>query len=108
MPNHNDNMSVDEGFDALDYSYASYNEQSSPITIRGERNLWCAVIYQAFLDLEDKEAGDDAKRWLLRDKKDFVLVCSLAGFSPMHVRVAALRRCEELTCQAQERVAYQD
>src|ERR1700744_1877064 len=97
MPMHTDNISVDDGFDALDYNYASYNTRSFDTTVRGERHLWCAVIHQAFLDLEDKNACDEAKRWLLRDKKDFVLVCSLAGFSPLLVRMAALRQCEGLT-----------
>ena len=94
MQNSNDNVSIDAGFDMLDYSYAHYSTVAPDITARGERNLWCAVIHQAFMDLQDKEEGDAAKRWLLHDKKDFVLVCSLAGFSPRIVRMAALRQCE--------------
>jgi hypothetical protein len=100
MPTHTDNASIDEGFDALDYSYTHYSAVAPDVTAQGERNLWCAVIHQAFMDLEDKEEGAAARRWLLQDKKNFVLVCSLAGFSPMLVRMAALRLCEskELEC----------
>jgi hypothetical protein len=94
MPTPSDNASIDEGFDALDYSYAQYGVVAPDVTARGERHLWCAVIHQAFMDLEDKEEGTAARRWLLHDRKDFVLVCSLAGFSPLLVRMAALRLCE--------------
>jgi hypothetical protein len=36
----------------------------------------------------------EAKRWLLRDNQDFVMVCSLAGVSAIEVRKSALRICE--------------
>lgn len=94
MSTHTDNASIDEGFDALGYCYASQGTFMQDLSVRGERNLWCAVIYQAFMDLEDKEEGAAAKRFLLHDKKDFLHVCSLAGISPLHVRMAALRLCE--------------
>lgn len=93
-----DNTGVDDGFDLLDYNYAHYNFREYEITVRGEHQLWCAVIYQALLDLEDRNECREAKRWLLHDKKDFVLVCALAGISPRLVRSAASRKCRELTC----------
>ncbi len=96
MHTHPDNMSVDAGFDALDYNYADYKIYDCYTNIRGERHLWCAVIHQAFIDLEDEMESAEARRWLLRDKRDFVLACSLAGFSPLTVRMAALERVEIL------------
>src|ERR1700722_13616795 len=91
-----DNICVDADFDSLEYNYDNRNSTNSDITIRGERNLWCAVIHQALLDLEDREESAEARRWLLRDKRNFALVCSLAGVSPLAVRMAALARVEAL------------
>ncbi len=92
MPTHNDNISVDEGFDALDYSYTNSNAAECNIHIRGEHHLWCAVIYQALYDLGVKEESTEAQRWLFRNNKDFLLVCALAGMDPVTVRQAALKR----------------
>ena len=89
-----DNISVDGGFDVLDYSYADNRHYGTSVTVKGEVNLWCAVIAQAFGDLHLLHESDEAKRWLLRDNSDFYLVCSLAGVSPVAVRKSALRTCE--------------
>lgn len=97
-----DNTSVDAGFDTLDYNYEYPNSANNDIAIRGERNLWCAVIHQALLDLEDHEEGAEARRWLLRDKQNFILVCSLAGVSPLAVRMAALAKVESLAAVKRE------
>jgi hypothetical protein len=92
MPSSPDNITVDEEFDALEYSYENRTAFANDVHIKGERNLWCAVIAQAFDDLANKEECREAKRWLLHDKKDFVRVCSLAGLLPIAVRKAALKR----------------
>jgi len=97
MPACSDNVTVDEGFDVLDYNYDSHIPVRNDISIRGERNLWCAVIVQAFDDLDHKEEGREARRWLLHDKKDFPFVCFLAGVSPVTVRKAALKRSESVS-----------
>jgi len=105
MHPHADSISVDSGFDALGYGYV--NMQAQPGTISdGERELWCAVIAQAFVDIgvivpqgsdgmgkaqrPDRRRFDDALRWLLRDKSDFAYICDLAGVSPWIIRRAAL------------------
>jgi hypothetical protein len=71
-----------------------------------ERRLWCAVIEQAFIDtgiisdprgVRAKAAAvrtaskerDEAARWLLHNREDFVYVCTLAGVSPSVIRHAA-------------------
>ncbi len=103
MQNHTDNISVDAGFDTLDYNYENRGVASDDLTVKGERHLWCAVIYQAMLDLEDETGSVEARRWLLRDRRDFVLVCSLAGISPLAVRMAALARVEALAVAKKEK-----
>jgi len=99
---HADNKGVDAGFDTLDYGYADARGIARNMSAYGERDLWCAVIIQAFVDIgaiapSNKEAAhrakakefDEAVRWLLRDRKDFVYICDLAGVSPHIIRCAA-------------------
>ncbi len=105
MQSHADNMSVDSGFDGLCYAYANAKNASSDPFTHGERDLWCAVIAQAFMDMgaisaptsgrrpdtritQGKEY-DEAVRWLLRDKTDFAYICDLAGVSAPIIRRAA-------------------
>jgi hypothetical protein len=105
MSSNADNMSVDSEFDGLGYGYANAPNVRQHPTVYGERDLWCAVIAQAFIDIgaiapvtsgrkaeslpaRGKEC-DEAVRWLLRDKKDFVFICDLAGVSPHIIRRAA-------------------
>jgi hypothetical protein len=105
MQSHVDNRSVDGGFDESDYSYANPQNASHNPLVHGERDLWCAVIAQAFVDMGairpvtsrrrpgSPKAGDEgfnaATRWLLRNKADFAYVCDLAGVSPQIIRRAA-------------------
>ncbi len=101
---HMDNMGVDGGFDALDYSYASAPASGRNTRVNGERDLWCAVIAQAFFDMgviapptshsphasrAGKNTFNDAARWLLHNDRSFVFVCDLAGVSPHVIRRAA-------------------
>lgn len=96
MQIHIDNISVDDGFDALGYNYENNNSGAYDVAVRGECRLWCAVIHQAFADLENENENLAAKLWLLRDKTDFPLVCFLAGMSPHVVRKAALEKMRML------------
>ncbi len=105
MQSHPDNMGVDSGFDALDYGYANPGNPSPDPAIHGERDLWCAVIAQAFMDMgaiapptsgrdPDVQGArgreyDEAVRWLLRDRHHFAYVCDLAGVSAPVIRRAA-------------------
>ena len=98
-------MSVDAGFDALEYSYAEGMHMLHHLTAYAERDLWCAVIAQAFVDigailpvgssravpteLPDNLRYHEAIRWLLGDKQDFSYICELAGVSPAVIRRAA-------------------
>lgn len=54
-----------------------------------EQVLWKAVICRAFADAV--QGSRKARDWLLTDVEDFVMVCSLAGVSPVTVRSAASR-----------------
>ena len=98
MQVHTDNASVDAGFDMLDYAYANESGSGKDKFVQGEKQLWSAVINQAFIDINDKEAAREAIRWLLYDRHDFALVCSLAGISPITVRNSAKRI---LSCRLQ-------
>ena len=106
MPSHVEYVSVDDGFDALGYGYADSKVAAAEPAIHGVRDLWCAVIAQAFMDIgaitpatsDKRPAGilraggkefDEAVRWLLRDKSDFAYICELAGVSPHIIRNAA-------------------
>ena len=58
--------------------------------------LWQAVIQQQFADMRDQNKKEDceilrsqARHWLLQDRRDFSLVCELAGVNPERVRVYA-------------------
>jgi hypothetical protein len=51
MTLHADNKSVDAGFDALDYGYANGKHAMHDSAIHAERDLWCAMIEQAFIDM---------------------------------------------------------
>lgn len=94
---HTDNMSVDDGFDALGYNYELSPPAQGGAETRGMRALWCAVVYQAFADLEHIKYGDEARRWLLYNKTDFPMVCMLAGMSPRILRRAALKKVRMLS-----------
>jgi hypothetical protein len=58
-----------------------------------ERQLWCAVVERALHDALNPGEGacggqdwrrihDDARRWFLRNNRDFRLVCDAAGYDP--------------------------
>jgi len=96
MQSHLDNVSVDAGFDTLDYSFSPVSSSGLNPAIYGERGLWCAVIEQAISDLESVAESREARHWLLRDNQDFPLVCNLAGLSPVAVRRAVLEKCKML------------
>jgi hypothetical protein len=56
-------------------------------------HLWQAVIRQQFADLKNKNRKEDgqilraqAQLWLLEDRRDFPVVCELAGWHPDRVR----------------------
>lgn len=61
-----------------------------------ERILWQKVLLQALLDISskaqanpaDREAREEAKRWVERGGKDFRTVCSLAGIHPERLQEA--------------------
>jgi len=104
MPSRTDTMGAGDGFDAIGYRYASTKVTSYNVATHSERNLWCAVIAQAFVDIgaiipltpgssyQPRTCGrefDEAARWLLRNKSDFPLICDLAGVSPHVIRCAA-------------------
>ena len=102
MSSFNDNISVDTGFDGLDYSYAEHQHSTIYNPARGEKYLWCAVIAQAFTDLQMKQEQDEAGRWLLRGGEDFLLVCALAGVSATQVRKSALDKITRLQMQPEK------
>jgi hypothetical protein len=69
-----------------------------------ERAMWCAVLSMAVTDATGtiraknanarKEAArlrNEARDWLLRDSRDFRLVCALAGFDAEAIRDAAFK-----------------
>jgi hypothetical protein len=58
--------------------------------------LWRAVIRQQFADLRNQNRKEDceilrsqARHWLLEDRRDFEVVCELAGWHPEKVRTYA-------------------
>ena len=67
-----------------------------------ERELWCAVIAQALLDIgmldpghsryptrtPNKDRERTAMQWLLHGGRQFAVVCDLAGVSPSMIRGA--------------------
>jgi len=66
--------------------------------VRGEEALWVAVITQAMMDAlgrathsEAAYCKHEATRWLTETSKDFITVCTLAGFDPGYVRKCAKR-----------------
>ena len=102
MPPHANSTSADIGLDA--FGCRPVESKGSTAAVHGERDLWCAVIAQAFADIgaivpstssaaEPTRAYgrefDEAVRWLLRDKSDFPYVCDLAGVSSHVIRRAA-------------------
>lgn len=53
--------------------------------IRPEVTLWRAVLCQALRDLtspSDREAQEEALRWIFEASADYVWVCESAGFAP--------------------------
>lgn len=65
-------------------------------SIPSEQALWAAVIAQAMMDAKSTNMADymrfekrAALRWLEEDKRDFAMVCDLAGLHPDRVRVKA-------------------
>jgi hypothetical protein len=58
--------------------------------------LWRAVIRQQFADMANQNHKEDAeilrsqaRHWLLNDRRDFPVVCELAGWHPEKVRAYA-------------------
>lgn len=69
---------------------------------QGEQRLWQRVMAQIVndalgkvRDVSDKREKDNiqryAIRWLMKNRKDFNMVCHLAGLSPQWVRERAIR-----------------
>ena len=59
-------------------------------------HLWQAVIRQQFADMANQNHKEDseilrsqARHWLLQDRRDFPVVCELAGLHPEKVRLYA-------------------
>jgi hypothetical protein len=77
------------GLDSLDYSFVDDELSHGGDARIAEQSLWCAVINLAISDALDGKSA--ARDWLLTERDDFVLVCSLAGVSPFSVRTAARR-----------------
>jgi len=86
----------------MEYAHASSANDDAPGI--PEIALWCAVIEQAFVDIgiivpknasvQKRAEGryyDEALRFLLRDNKNFLIVCGLAGVKPEVVRMGARR-----------------
>jgi hypothetical protein len=82
-------MSDFSEFDTLEYSFADGDSARREGKQIPEQTLWSAVINQAFADMLN--GNRVARDWLLCEREDFVLVCSLAGVSPFAVRIAARR-----------------
>ncbi len=112
MSHFSDNIAVDTGFDASVYHETSLHPGKPSMTVHGEKDLWCTVILQAFIDVgavtpptavRRKEGGlpalpagkryNDAAHWLLYDMQDFPYICTLAGVSPSVIRRAARHFC---------------
>ena len=60
------------------------------------QSLWQAVIRQQFADMANQNHKEDseilrsqARHWLLNDRRDFNMVCELAGLHPERVRASA-------------------
>jgi len=92
-------QSIDGAFDPSGYGYAP-NATTGPNHTR-ERALWCAVLERAFIDIgwNGKSKAriwerDEAKRFLLRDKRSCPEICEFAGIDPEVIRKAA-REMEE-------------
>lgn len=73
----------------LNYTFADCETAYSAERHLPEQSLWNAVIYRAFSDAS--QGSKLAREWLLHEKEDFMMVCSLAGVSPISVRSAAQR-----------------
>jgi hypothetical protein len=93
---------LDRDFDGLGYSHAPATAGDAAGI--PEIALWCAVIEQAFVDVgrivpnnaSVERRGNEpefeaAKRFLLRNGKDFYIVCGLAGVNPAVIRDGAVR-----------------
>lgn len=91
-------ISVDPDFDTSAYRFAASAGHESP-AVR-ERELWCAVIDQALLDIGmidtgryrgrtvNKDREQTALQWLLHGGREFVAICDLAGVSASTIRDA--------------------
>ena len=79
---------VDRDFDTLGYSdfdslgsaYANDNRSVISKFVQGARELWCAVVEEAF-------RSADLSAWVR--SRDFPLICELAGVDPDVMRMAA-------------------
>ena len=67
------------------------------------QRLWQAVLQQLFADLKNQNKKEDAellrlqaKRFLLEDHRDFIIVCHLAGLHPEPVRRYAQSCCQSI------------
>lgn len=82
---------IDNGWDELGYAFPLID--ATPGTER-EVGLWCQVIVQTLMDFCDENPNMTSERnaavfWLLRDRKDFFLICSLASVNPSIIRHVA-------------------
>jgi hypothetical protein len=85
---------LDPDFDSMTYRSAPVASNDAP-SVR-ERELWCAVLLQAFVDMGNPSQAENkhiaqrhAQEFLLNDRKDMPVVCDLAGISASTIRDAA-------------------
>jgi hypothetical protein len=80
--------------------------RATPLTrlamLKGERQLWCAVIAQAIEDataplsesLRKRREQVRAREWFIEADKDFQRACDLAGYDPERIRIATMELIE--------------
>jgi hypothetical protein len=73
---------VDSDFESMGYSFANDNRNPVSKLIHGCREMWAAVLEEAF-------RSADLAGWV--GTRDFSLVCEYAGVEPDVMRVAASR-----------------
>ena len=85
---------------------SNLNVQMEDKSISSEQRLWkavlCQMLYDALSDFENKAMSknekDAAERWFIYKTKDFVDVCTYAGFDPdyIHNKVNKLLNLKKL------------
>ena len=85
---------------------SNLNVQMEDKSISSEQRLWkavlCQMLYDALSDFENKAMNKNekeaAERWFIYKTKDFVDVCTYAGFDPdyIHNKVNKLLNLKKL------------